>query len=97
MDYKEKLAESKKCFDEARALLEKKDKTAEETAKIKTLMDAGKALQLESVQLKEIESAAVALEAEAKVDEAKTKEKDADKPETEETKGNKGWNKDWAA
>lgn len=62
MDWREKLAEAKKLQEQAKAILENPESTAEEKGTVEELMEGAKALKKEGVQLKEIEMDAVELE-----------------------------------
>mgnify|MGYP001617757863 CR=1 FL=1 len=54
MSYKDKLAEAKVKFDQAKAILENKDAGTDEKARVEPLVAEAKALQAEGLQLKDI-------------------------------------------
>jgi HK97 family phage major capsid protein len=54
MDYKDKLGEAQKLFDQAKGILESPNADSEEKAKVQTLMEAARELKQEALQLKEI-------------------------------------------
>lgn len=59
MDYKEKLARAHKLFDEARAILQNDQATAEDKAKVAKMVEDAKALKAEAAQLQELEKEAI--------------------------------------
>ncbi len=70
MNYKEKIAEAHKLFEQAKTIMadsKDRDRTAEEEAQIEKLMKAGKKLQLDAENLKQIKDTGIEqLMAEAK-------------------------------
>ena len=54
MDYKEKLGRATQLFADARVILENKDATAEDKAKVTPMLEEAKVLKAEAVQLKDI-------------------------------------------
>jgi len=63
MEYEEKLALSKRLFEDAKAILTNPEASAEEKAKVEPMIKDAKAAQAEAAQLKDIFDAASGLEA----------------------------------
>lgn len=76
MNYKDKLAEAQKLFDQAKAILTNPEATAEEKNQVEPLMEDAKKLKAEAGQLKELEAFAETMETEVKT-------KAASEPDTE--------------
>ncbi len=62
MDWKEKLEESRKLFDEVKAILGNPEATAEDKAKVEPMLEDAKRLKAEATQLKDIMQAATEME-----------------------------------
>lgn len=54
MDYKEKLGEAQKLFEQVKAIVENPNATAEDKAKVEQMLKDAKALKAEALQLKDI-------------------------------------------
>jgi HK97 family phage major capsid protein len=59
VDYKDKLGEAQKLFEQAKAIVEKADATADERAKVEQMLKDAQALKAEALQLKSILDAGV--------------------------------------
>jgi len=62
MDLKEKVERSKALYAQARSILENKDATAEDKAKVQGILAEAAALKADAVQMKHILAAAVELD-----------------------------------
>ena len=87
MDYKEKLERSQNLFTEARSILEGKESTPEDKAKVPAMLEEAKNLKTEGMQLKEILEHADEVVKQIEVKQPK----DAEKPERQSKTEFKDW------
>lgn len=91
--YVEMIAEARKLFSDAKAILENKSASAEDRAKVDEIIKSAKSLQANAMQLKDIEEAATAIDVQAAADASAAKSA----PDATVTGGSdkKGWGKNW--
>jgi HK97 family phage major capsid protein len=90
MDWKDKLAESRKLFDEVKEILGNPEASAEDKAKVEPMLEDAKRLKAEAMQLKDILDAAIEMEALDKAEAEKEKESQ-EEPETKDGAGPSGF------